>query len=527
MVDTPQGGLSVAAALSLGLATGCSAPEFAVPIAFVVPAGHDSFAGLDYLSLAAEYGDGRAYDFFLEAPASGSSWDIPNMPAGVDVTLAFEGLVGDGLGGDGQVVAASGSAGPLMFDPETEASARVLFTRRGRTGSLEGGPAGGTFDPRLVSLPDGRVLATGGADGFFADRDPEGLDGAWVFGVDGSDSAWSFSEVESMRGPRADHAAILVEGSGTDLDGKVLVMGTLPLVESRSGLVVVDTEQSVYEEARNTGMPEIFDPATDTWSNFGDVDTLRPLAARGHHALALIDDGLFVSGGIIFEDDLGLRASAELIRVDLDSGEAEALPQMIETRWRHTVTAIGSDRLLVVGGASVPTNQTTFPEIPDIEVYDHSDETWYRLGDLEPARADHVAVGLPDGRVLIAGGITDTDTRALAETWLIDPSDGGSWVRGPDLGTARARADARLLADGRVIVCGGESAELAPVLDCEVWSAGGTDGLGAWAPAPDPAGAWSARLGARIALLATGEALVVGGQAGADDRVEDVLVYRP
>ncbi|MCO4770677.1 MAG: hypothetical protein KDA24_11665 [Deltaproteobacteria bacterium] len=529
MTHRPQGRPATATALSalvLGAAlAGCSGREFVVPVSFVVPQGHDSFAELDFLALAATYGDGRAYDFFIEAPSSGTEWNIPQMPAGAAVTLSFEGLVSDGLGADGQVVAASGSAGPLAFDPETEASARVLFTRRGRTGTLPGGPSGGTFEPLLVELGDGRVLALGGADGH-TDREPVGNDGAWLFGVDGTTDAFGFVDADRMRGPRMDHAALRIEGSGTDYDGKVVVVGSLGLVEGRGGVVVVDLDEDTLDEARDAGIPEVFDPATGTWEDLADDDVMRLNAARGHHGLGQVGDGVFIIGGIVFDDDLGLRATAEVQRVDLGGADTEPVAAMGETRWRHSVTPVGSDRLLVVGGAALPTAQTTFPETASVEIYDAGDNEWTDLEDLEPARSDHVALALEDGRVMVVAGITETDTLALADTWFIEP-DEGTWVQGPDLGTARAKASGRVLPDGRVVVCGGETPAFESITTCEVWTAGGVDGLGAWGPAPDPTEAFTPRSGARSALLGSGEVLVVGGQSGPDALVSDVVVYRP
>jgi hypothetical protein len=502
---------------------GCASPEFAVPISFVVPQGHDSFADLDFLALEARYDDGRSYDFWLQAPSSGTEWSIPDLPAGTGVTLAFEGLVSDGLGGDGQVVAASGSAGPLAFDPEVAASARVLFTRRGRTGTLPGG-AHPALDPEVVAVRGG-LLALGGANGY-GEEDPVSLDDASFFGVDGTADAFGFVAIEPMRGPRMDFAAVFVEGSGTDYDGKVAVVGSLGLVEGRSSLIVTDLDQDTLDEARDIGIPEVFDPDTGTWEDLADDDVMREYAARGHHGLVQLGDALFVLGGIVFDDGLGLRATAETLRIPLDGGETEVVSAMGETRWRHTATRIGSDRLLVVGGAAVPTSSVTYPEVSLVERYDAGDDAWVELGDLEPARGDHVAISLPDGRVLVAGGVTDTDSVALGDCWLIDP-DAGTFTQGPDLAFPRARATGRLIAGGQAIVCGGEDASGAPVPGCEVWSPGGADGLGAWAPAPDPAGAWTGRIGSAVGVLGTGEVVVVGGQDAVGLPVDDLLLYRP
>lgn len=524
----PQGRDWCTTLVSLGLfaaaCVGCPGPEFTVPVSFVVPAGHDSFDGLNYLSAKARYDDGRSYDFFLEAPAPGAEWDIPQMPAGAGVTLTFEGLVSDGLGGDGQVVAASGVAGPLRFDPEISASARVLFTRRGRTGTLSGG-AHPALEPQVVGLPGGRVLSLGGGSGFSVE-DPFALDNASVFEVDGTEQAWQFAEAEPMRGPRMDFAAVLVEGSGTDYDGKVVVVGSLSLVEGRSGQVIVQTDEEALDEARDIGIPEVFDPSTGTWDDLADDDTMRLYAARGHHVLVQLGAAVYVLGGVTFTGDLGLQVTGETLRIPLDGGETEKVSPMSGTRWRHTATRIDTDSVLVVGGAAVPNNTQTISENSLVELYDASEDQWNLLGDLEPARSDHVAVALEDGRVLIAAGITEFDTVALADSWFIDPEE-GTFTPGPDLSTPRARADAQLLPGGDVIICGGEDSAGEAIAGCEIWTAGGGDGLGTWGPVSDPAGAYTPRIGGKLALLDSGEVLLIGGQSNDGSLVENLLVYKP
>jgi len=529
----PQGRGWGVTLLSLGLFAavcgGCSGSEFDVPISFVVPTGHNSFDDLSYLSAKARYGDGRSYDFFLDAPSSGSQWDIPMMPAGAEVTMTFEGLVPDGLGGDGQVVVASGVAGPLAFDPENPGSARVLFTRRGRTGSLPGGshPA---LEPQVVELPDGRLLSLGGASGF-GGGDPLALENASVFEVNGTDQAWQFAPVEPMRGPRMDFAAVLVEGSDTEFDGKVVVVGSLPLVEGRSGRIVVDEEAETLEEARDLGIPEVFDPSTGTWEDFEEDPVMRLNAARGHHALVQVGSELYVFGGITLDEGGGLQATTETLRIPLDGGETELLSAMGDPRWRHTATRVGADRVVVVGGAAIPSVGADIPEVPLVERYDASENEWVALGDLEPARADHVAVALPDGRVLVAAGVAETDSLALAETWFIDPGATGQdeepFTRGPDLLSPRARADARLLPGGRVIVCGGEDSDGQGVVGCEIWTPGGEDALGGWAPASDPGTLYTPRVGSKLALLDSGDVIVVGGQSDDGSLVNDLLVHTP
>ena len=78
--------------------------------------------------------------------------------------------------------------------------------------------------------------------------------------------------------------------------------------------------------------------------------------------------------------------------------------------------------------------------------------TWASTGNLNQGRHNHVAIRLADGRVLVAGGVSDTATLASAE--LFDPVS-GNWTTTGQMSTGRDSAAAVLLQDGRVLVTGG------------------------------------------------------------------------
>lgn len=140
-------------------------------------------------------------------------------------------------------------------------------------------------------------------------------------------------------------------------------------------------------------------------------------------------------------------------------------------------------------------------------------------GSMITGRSDHVAVRLPDGRVLVSGG-TD-GTNVLKSSELYDPST-ETWTASGDMTAARRGHTVTLLANGKVLVTGGYDGKAA-LATAEVY---------------DPSsGAWTATLGPMngtrrfhtATLLGDGKVLIAGGVVGplqtADPRATDL--YNP
>ena len=122
-------------------------------------------------------------------------------------------------------------------------------------------------------------------------------------------------------------------------------------------------------------------------------------------------------------------------------------PPMIEPRSGHTATLLPDGKVLIVGG--MRRNQDFYKSS---ELYDPSTGKFEASGDMTIARVGQAAILLPNGKVLIAGGWIGHGCTVSAE--LYDPAT-RRFTPIAKMTTRRGRPTATLLADGDVLIAGG------------------------------------------------------------------------
>jgi N-acetylneuraminic acid mutarotase len=191
----------------------------------------------------------------------------------------------------------------------------------------------------------------------------------------------------------------------------------------------------------------------------------------------------------------------------LDAGDLR------EARNTTNVVVLGTGEVLVVGSDYLTSWQSACGAATNgsdsVEIGDPETGTWEQTASLTSPREDPAVVGLPDGRALMTGGRRGENlpSAAFSSTYLFDPTT-HSWSRSGLLNTARYGTVAAALPDGRVLVAGGmylDSEHPPRVLDSsEVWD----PGSGAWSRAGRLA---RTRGNASAVTLADGRVLIVGG----------------
>ena len=284
-------------------------------------------------------------------------------------------------------------------------------------------PASGSFMPAAslhhtrceaaaVTLADGRVLVVGGLG--------EGIGSAEIFDpISGSFELTG--QLNVMRG--VGFTVTLLT------DGRVLVAGG----DNFSG---------------TTGTAEVFDPSTGFFSMVGPMTT-----PRSEHSATLLRDGrVLLAGGGAGLSCVPVALSAELF--DPASGTfANTAGGPLQPVWGHAAALTSGGRVLLVGGD--PSCGVAGSQTRTAQLFDQHSGLFEESAPMAMERGVGLAATrLPDGRVLVAGGMAGEQASASAE--IYDPVVGEF---GEPLPTVMARSSHAQVAlpDGRVLLAGGET----------------------------------------------------------------------
>jgi hypothetical protein len=233
----------------------------------------------------------------------------------------------------------------------------------------------------------------------------------------------------------------------------------------------------------------------------------------GHTATLLQDGRVFLAGGWSTGGDGWGGPFAEIYEPLL--GTFRPVAAYVDPRDGHAATLLADGRVLITGGCCG--YDTGFRAL----IFDPRTETFSQTGPLLASHYGHTATLLPDGKVLIAKGGWDFMDDGDLGPELYDPVSGTFSRAAEYAGNHLPFARANLLQDGRVLITGGNPAEIydprggAFRLAGRMTSSTYRDGTA---------------IGHSATLLQNGSVLVVGGTEGRNYTCEGVRtaeIYEP
>jgi Kelch motif len=316
-----------------------------------------------------------------------------------------------------------------------------------------------------VELLNGNVLVAGGFDGTV---DPAVFADAEIY-------KWHTGEwtpISPMNSARAAPVALRLE------DGRVMVIGGA----------------DVFFNILNS--VEIYDPRTDTWSVAAPMNDAR---FEDFIAVLLPGHRVLVAGGI-GSDFLSL-SSAEIYDEATNTWTPTGSMNVARQEFAGNAVVLGDGRVLAIGGIT-----DEFVPTATAEIYNSVSGVWTLTGSMNIARADHAAVRLHDGRVLVAGGDSSEEEPRFTSAEIFDPHI-GQWTMTGDMTIGRSESEyaVALLPDGRVLVPGGHTDFETPVSSADLYD----PRTGTWSDAgsmSDPRAGHSA-----VVLRGNRGVLVMGG----------------
>lgn len=184
------------------------------------------------------------------------------------------------------------------------------------------------------------------------------------------------------------------------------------------GTVVVIGGEDLGADRSQLDTVERFDPATNAWTELPAL----PEGRLNHSATLLVDGKILIVGGG-GTNDIGSPSGLDVVEtallLDPATGATEIIAGPSEPRHGHLAVRLPSGKVLIAGGADADSELVhaagAGADIPfghplaSAEIYDPETKTFSPTGSMSIAHSSFTLIGLADGRVLASGGISNLE----------------------------------------------------------------------------------------------------------------------
>lgn len=223
---------------------------------------------------------------------------------------------------------------------------------------------------------------------------------------------------------------------------------------------------------------------------------------RQDHTATLLGDGRVLVAGGFSTGAVSTKTAEAYVPASEMFQNLGAI--MVESRAGHSATVLSGGQVLLVGGWYRTAGGQSAVRAT-AEIFDPATNSCTATGSMSQARANHTALRMPDGRVLIAGGsdFVGGGYVDLDEAEIFNPTTGTFSAAAGFMSTYRATHGMVDRGDGTFVLAGGSLGDLRP----EQFQFS----TGTFTPLNQPAAA-TVRFGPALAMFASGAVAVVGGE---------------
>lgn len=343
---------------------------------------------------------------------------------------------------DGRVLVSGGWTGvannneifpyPVVFSQIYDPGADTwTFTDRIGSGNLEELSGFLIYSP-AIRLPDGKIVSVALSEESQGGNPDDVTSAIAVFDPE----ALEWTHLSDIPSNRIFADIVALE------DGRVVVVGGLDLEAMSSSSTTIEPEDLVESYNTNTG----------EWQTLGPMNE----PAMEHSLITLNNGRIMAVGG--FNDSSSMHGTDRAEIFDPDTNEWTLTGSTNVSRMFPVAITLSDGRLLVTG--STISHRPVADDSPNSEVFDPETGEWTVTGAMSVRRYGHTLTLLPDGRVLAAGGEDPMGDNYLlySSTEIFDPET-NTWSPGPELSQPRSSHSATLMPDGSILLAGGISQE--------------------------------------------------------------------
>lgn len=310
------------------------------------------------------------------------------------------------------------------------------------------------------------------------------------------------------------------------------------VVESNGGEI---TPAGAYVAPKTPGTYHVRATSTADSTKFAEaVVTVRDYQGRierlpqlsdgydAYAAIQLLDGSILLSGG---RGLTGVHRQSELYLPNQNRFQLSG--DMSAKRMSHLMFGLPDGRVVAAGGYDITSGaKVADPVYRSTEIYDPATKLWAAGPDMTVPRRSHAWTRLNDGRVLITGGIQlyGNEFGASVNTEFFNPAS-MQFSAGPPMNTGRWLHTMTRLQDGRVLIAGGRDNNCTG--RCPVYSLNTAEIYDPATNTFQPTGSLHiSRYNHTATLLEDGRVLILGGETtdnlGRDtDQVAEIEVYNP